>query len=292
MVKWWIPPLAPGETVDHFCMRARVSSIDNVNPHNNEVQSNVAYVPYVPGTGLRIGFMVGNDGRERLPVELQVTHTLPAGWGLKLIEQTRGLVLAPGESRRVHALVEIPDGRGSVLEAPFDGRIKGAVGKYGGYTGVLTQGRLDGAAFTACVAMLCADGAHLSGALKGHLDLATARFNGTLTGAVQDRTGTNPLDVHIEGCLRPDRVINIGQFAGTRPIGGLSIQVQMPLPHGSCFEELPPTSTKVSAAPTHRHRLKSARELLDSLDLDDAEVCDVDVRSVLLELTFKRRNSC
>jgi hypothetical protein len=47
--------------------------------------------------------------------------------------------------------------------------------------------------------------------------------------------------VHFSGCLRPDRRIEMGQVIQGRPAGGVSVQVQVPLPEGSCFEDLPPT---------------------------------------------------
>jgi Zn-dependent metalloprotease len=295
MVKWCIPPLESGETVDHFCMRARVFSINDVNPHNNEVQSNVAYTPYVPGTGFRMGFFVGNDRREAIPVDLVITHTLPRSWKFTLIEPLQGVILKPGETRRVHGIIDMPASPGPNLEAPFDGRIRGTLsGPHAGTcSGNLFGARLSGTHFTAQVAVNAHDGAHISGRFAGSLDLFTAQLEGALTGVVQSRQakGSRKIEVHLSACLRADRIINIGQYYRKEPLGGLSLQVQVPLPAGRCFEPLPPTATLVT--PTRMPGalcLENARDLIHCLDLPGKRVCSVDVRSVVIEVRFKRED--
>ena len=292
MVKWWIPPLETGETVDHFCLRARVFSISDVNSFNNEVQSNIAYTAYVPGSGLRAGFFVGNDRREPIPVELVIAHTLPVGWKFGLVEPVQGMILKAGETRRVHAIIEAAPAHGAQLEPPFDGRIRGEISgaHAGAYTGNLFQSRLSGGQFTAQVAVNIEDGANLSGRLTGVLHLATARFEGKVVGAIQRPHGkaSSQIEVHIQGCLRPDRIINIGQYHGKQALGGVSFQVQVPLPAGACFEALPPTDTLVKpVGASGRVCLENAAALLECLDLQKKHVCAIDVRSVLVELKFK-----
>ena len=177
MVKWWIPPLESGETVDHYCIRATVFSIDDVNPTNNTVQSNIAYAPYVPGQNFRMGFLAANDSRELLPIDVRITHTLPAGWKAGLIEQLAGQVLKPGESRRIHLSVDAADGD-TVLRDPFDGRVVVAADGHGTATGVLTDGRLADGSLTARMSLLAADGGHLSGTFAGTLDVHTWKLDG------------------------------------------------------------------------------------------------------------------
>ncbi|HET8588138.1 MAG TPA: M4 family metallopeptidase, partial [Nakamurella sp.] len=294
-VKWWIPPLETGETVDHFCIRATVFSIDDVNPTNNSVQSNIAYAPYTPGSGLRLGFLVANDSRELLPADIRVTHSLPEGWRAELIEQLRGTVLRPGENRRVHLQLHAAEG-GTVLREPFDGRVLGTAGDgLGAVDGVLTDGALSGGGFTARVALLAADGAHLTGSFRGSLDVHSWRIDGTVTGSVQRSTGTpgSPEKIALSGCLRPDRWVHIAQYRDGRAIGGLSVQVQVPVPAGSCFRELPPTDTAVTAKPgKDRGVLVDAGQLLDALSLHGRAVCAVDLRSVLVEIRFRRQDDC
>jgi Zn-dependent metalloprotease len=289
MVKWWIPPLEPGETVDHFCMRARVFSISDVDAFNNEVQSNVAYVPYVPGSGFRAGFFVGNERREPLPLELVVGHTLPEEWRFRFVEPVQGIVLKPGERRRIHAVIDAPASEGTRLEPPFDGRIRGRIsGEHGGsYVGTLFRSRFNGGQLTGQVSLNLHDGAHLSGQFSGALHVDTARFEGRAAGVLQrpHGKGTSKVEVQIEGWLRPDRVVNVGQYHGKQPLGGVSFQVQVPLPAGTGFEALPPTDTLVTPKHTPgRIRVENANELLDCLDLSDKKVRSIAVRSVIVEL--------
>lgn len=99
---------------------------------------------------------------------------------------------------------------------------------------------------------------------------------------------------HVKGCLRPDRVINIGQVYQGNVVGGVSFQVQVPLPQGTCFEELPPTGTMVT--PTGREPghlcLDDAGALIKCLELGSREVCAVDIRSVIVEVRFRRDPCC
>ncbi len=292
-IKWWIPPLEVGETVDHFCTRARVFSISDVNAHNNEVQSNVAYAAFVPGMMARFGFFVGNERPQAIPLDLLVSHSLPRDWKLRFLEPVEGVLLKPGEQRRLHALIELPQRAGSVLEAPFDGRLRGLLdGDVSGRAeGVLSNARLQGQQFDATVALTAEDGSHVAGRLAGSLDAATAQLSGWIDGSVQGAGGhgAKPARVSFKGCLRPNRVVNIGQRIGGIATSGLSVQLQVPLPQGSCFEELPPTDTKVPAPPKKGEAcLADAAELIKCLQLDSRRVCAVDVRSVVLELRFKR----
>lgn len=292
-VKWWIPPLEVGETVDHFCLRARVFSISDVNPHNSEVQSNIAYTAFVPGMMARFGFLVSNDRRQSLPLELVLSHTLPRDWKLRFLDPVQGLVLKPGETRRLHVSIDTPARAGSALEAPFDGRLRGVLSDpaIGPADGLLTQGRLNGTQLEAIVALTAADGTHVTGKFAGTLDVTSAHVDGWIDGSVQLRAGgpAKPGRIHFRGCLRPDRIVNIGQVIDGMPASGLSVQVQVPLPKGTCFEELPPTTTRVPLPPVKPDTcLTDAAELIKCLQLDARKVCSVDIRSVVLEVKFKR----
>ena len=71
-VKWYIPPLAAGETVNHFCLKAKATCTNDVNKYNNEVQSNIIYGPYIPDIPkeVKIEFNVGNPKTETIALEL------------------------------------------------------------------------------------------------------------------------------------------------------------------------------------------------------------------------------
>ncbi|HEY4286974.1 MAG TPA: M4 family metallopeptidase [Puia sp.] len=281
MIKWWIPPIEAGETVDHYCIKATVFSISDGNPVNNEVQSNIAYVPYTPGEGLRMGFFATNPFREAVPVNVKITNTLPKGWNVRVIEQINGLVLQPGETKRAHIVIDMPAKSNSNLEAPFDGQIKGTVNG-SSYTGNLFTAKLTGSGLKAQISLNTPDGRHMAGSFDGSLDLATGKFKGTLTG--------NNGQQAIEGCLRPSRIVNIGQYYKSEAFGGFSMQVQVPLPQGSCFEALPPTDVYVSGTNTGsggKNCIEGAEEIIKCLDMSKRDVCSVKLKSMLVEIKFK-----
>jgi Zn-dependent metalloprotease len=296
MVKWWIPPIATGETVNHYCIRARVFAINDVNASNSEVQSNIAYLPYVPGTGLRIGFFAGNDRLQPMPAELVLTHTLPEAWSARFLEPVGRIVLKPGESRRFHVVVDAPPTASDALLAPLNGRVHGEGNNgLGAFTGTLTAAAYADGILHGRMALLAADGSALTGAFRGRLDPTTARFEGTVEGGWQRVTGQTvaAAEFRVSGCLRPDRVVNIGQYANGEPVGGLTVQVQVPLPSGSCFEPLPPTDTAVRPTATHDAGcIDQAVGLLDCLRFKDQRICSVDIRSVNVEVTFERPDRC
>lgn len=295
MVKWWIPPLDAGETVDHFCIRAHVSSINDINPHNNEVQSNIAYTPYVPGS-FRAGFFIGNSYREAIPLDLRMDHTLPKEWTLRLLEPVQGVFLKSGEIRRVHALIDIPHVSDQNLQAPFNGRIVGSIsGSHSGeFIGNLFRSALKGQTFTAQITLNTKMGDHVSGQFNGLLNLSTGKLNGSLTGVIQLKSGkhSEKTVLHVEGCLRPDRLINISQYYQGQPLGGISLQVQVPLPSGSCFQELPPADTFFIPEKSHGTPgtcQENAKSLIECLGfVSKEEVYSVKIRSVLVEVKFKQ----
>ena len=194
----------------------------------------------------------------------------------------------------MHVDINMPANAGSRLEAPFDGKI---IGNFSGkivsdFNGNLFNGSLNGNRFQAQMAVTTIDGSNVVGKFDGTLDLATARFKGTLTGNVQSANvkETTSISLHAEGCLRPTRVVNIGQYYKGQPLGGITVQVQVPLPEGSCFEKLPPTDIYVipeKAKEQEKPCLKNAIELVNCLDIHKEDVCSVKLKSILVEIKFK-----
>jgi len=290
MVKWWIPPIETGETVDHYCIRARTFSISDSNTYNNEVQSNIAYVPYVPGS-FHMGFFANNPLQRAIPLELKLTDSLPKGWNVQLLEHVTNTILKPGESIRIHAEIKMPHNAGGRLEAPFNGSITGQfTGKIStSFSGNLFNASLTGYAFKAQMSVGTADGRHVDGKFDGTLNLDTGRFKGTLTGNIQSDK-TEAIALQAEGCLRPTRAINIGQYHKGQPLGGITIQVQVPLPEGSCFEKLPPTDIYVIPEKSNdqdKPDIDNALELVKCLNVGKQEVCGVKLKSILVEIKFK-----
>jgi hypothetical protein len=293
MIKWWVPPIEAGETVDHYCIKATLFSITDVNATNNEVQSNVAYVPYVPGEGFRMGFFASNPFREMIPVDIKLNHTLPKGWNVHIIEQTNGLLLKPGESKRAHIIIDMPKKNDFALEAPFDGQIKGQVNDTGhttSYTGGLFNGQLNGSGFKAQLSINTSTGEHFTGRFDGNLDVTTGKFKGMFKSLDDGKKTTKHT---IEGCLRPHRIVNVGQYHKGQAFGGFSMQVQVPLPQGGCFEELPPTDVYVSTTTPgegpkgNKKCIEGAGEIIRCLDIKDKDVCSVKLKSILVEIKFK-----
>ena len=290
MVKWWIPPIESGETVDHYCIRARTFSISDANTHNNEVQSNIAYVAYVPGS-FHMGFFANNPLQRAIPLELKLTNTLPKGWNVQLLEQVNQTILKPGESLRVHAEIKMPHNAGGRIEAPFNGMVRGQfTGKLTStFNGNLFNAALTGYTFKAQMSVSTDDGSHVNGTFEGTLDLETGRFKGTVSGNMQGDK-IQAVVLHAEGCLRPTRVINIGQYYKGQPLGGITIQVQVPLPEGSCFEKLPPTDVYVVPEKSKDHGkpgIENAFELVKCLNVGKQEVFGINLKSILVEIKFK-----
>ena len=69
-------------------MKAVATCSNDVNKFNNEVQSNIAYVPYksIAG-GSKTAFSVGNPTEETIPLELHIDSNLPAGWKAWTLEE-------------------------------------------------------------------------------------------------------------------------------------------------------------------------------------------------------------
>jgi hypothetical protein len=295
-VKWWIPPIESGETVDHYCIRARLFSISDGNSYNNEVQSNVAYVAYVPGS-FHFAFFAYNPKDRAIPLEIKLDDTLPKGWRVRLIEQATNRVLKPGESVRLHADIVMPANAGGRIEAPFDGTVTGRLsGKiHSEFNGNLFNASLKGEQFHAQMAVTTSEGNNINGKFAGTLDLATARFKGTLIGKIQDSESKDAKAeiIKAEGCLRPTRVVNIGQYLKGEPLGGITVQVQVPLPEGSCFEKLPPTDVYVVPEKTTKDEqgsLENVERLLNTLDIHKQNIRSVRLKSVLVEIEFKNDN--
>src|SRR5262249_44333634 len=82
-VKWAIPPLPPGSQVDRFCIKAVVTASNDVNPFNNEVQSNVVYVPLALAKSFKLALWSGNRTPRSAILELGVESTLPPGWAVE-----------------------------------------------------------------------------------------------------------------------------------------------------------------------------------------------------------------
>jgi Zn-dependent metalloprotease len=250
-IKWHIPPLAAGETVNHFCLRATVTSSNDVNPYNNEVQSNIAYTSYTPGMGLTMDFVAGNPTEKAIPLELVVQTTLPKGWDVSLPDSQQAERLEPKDERVLQAVINMATGAEQGLEPPFDGDIEGEMYGYvsGPFSGTLSETKWDGESLKGLFAANVEYIGFVAGEFQGWLNPSTGEIKGAVRGSFQyeQKEGDEQAPIAVRGCLRPWRQLNISQLVDGQPIGGITIQVQVPLPPGPCAQELPPTDTNVPA---------------------------------------------
>lgn len=251
-VKWYIPPLAAGETVDHFCIKAVVTASNDVNPHNNEVQSNIAYTAYTPAVPARATFLAGNPFQDReIPVALTLDAVLPEHWKAAIEEDFDGVYLKPGETRTFTVRIHMAPGADARLDAPFDGNLDGHLyGDVSGrFTGSLSDIVLEGAGIRGRLAAQLPHAGLLTGTLIATIDLSTGQVKGKVVGSHPCADIDKPVCVGVEACLRPSRRVEVSQWDGSELIGGVTLQIQVPFKHGPCARELPPTNTRVTPEP-------------------------------------------
>jgi hypothetical protein len=234
MVKWSIPPIPAGETVDHYCIRAIVSATNDVNNHNNEVQSNIAYTLFSGITNgiAELAFVVTNPTRKTIPVDLLVETTVPEGWTVGLEGLDRRRRLKRQEELTIRLTVEAPPGGALPLAPPFDGRVDGDV--RGCWAGAL-RGHLyaasdDPARLTGRLSGHVADLGELTGAFEGRLDPDTGALRGRWSTRGGCGKGTVEMCLLVDARLHPVRSVDIGQRIAGEAVGGVTLWIQVPLP--------------------------------------------------------------
>lgn len=245
---WSIPPKAQGEYIDHFCLKAEITSDNDVNPYNNIVQSNITYAAYDPLNPQFFHFMVGNPTKETIPVQIKVDSELPRGWETH-VDQMEIKKLEPGEQHMARIHIGMPAGADKKLEPPFNGEVVGEVFGMltGQFKGVLSDTRMAREKLTGRIALNLEMIGSFIGTFEGKLDAHTGDLNGRATGTYCCPGGAQNkrMCVGVKACLRPLRRISISQTVGDKTIGGLTIQVQVPMPPHRYARALPPTDTYV-----------------------------------------------
>jgi Zn-dependent metalloprotease len=250
-IKWHIPPLVAGETVDHFCLKAVVTSTNDVNPHNNEVQSNVGYTAYSPMTPATAIFVAGNPFQDReIPVALKLETVLPERWKAVIEEDFGGVYLKPGEALNFTIKVQMPPGADARLQPPLDGNLDGHLyGDVSGrFIGSLSDVALEGTGIRGRFAAQLPHIGPLVGTFTGTIDLSTGQVKGKVVG-VHCIGLDKQVCVGVEACLRPSRRVEVSQWDGAELIGGVTLQIQVPSKQGPCARELTPTNTRVKPEP-------------------------------------------
>ncbi len=252
-VKWCIPPLSSGETVHHFCLKAVVTSSNDVNPHNNQVQSNIAYTAYSPPAPAKMAFVAGNPFREKeIPIQLKIESTLPKGWRAHILEEVKDELLKPGEDRPFTIAVETRPGADERLEMPLDGDVHGQLygDMSGPITGSLTDTVLEGQTLKGLFSGTIPHIGGIVGTFSGTIDLNTGQVKGRIIGPHPCVKVAERICMALDGCLRPWRRVNISQWEGPNLLGGISVQIQVPWKKGPCAFRLPPTDTEVAVPKT------------------------------------------
>ena len=100
-----------------------------------------------------------------------------------------------------------------------------------------------------------------TGMFEGKLDTRSGDLSGKATGVYCCAGAANGkrMCVGVKACLRPLRRINISQIAGDTTIGGLTIQIQVPMPLHRYARPLPPTDTYVMPEKKQKRRLKKIK---------------------------------
>lgn len=227
MINWWIPPLAAGEVVDHFCLKAVATATNDVNPHNNEAQSNIAYVPYA--SGLFRSFRFWNEAILRSPrrFETLIDVTLPPRW--RVSGPTPDPHPDGSKGHAVSLRIEMPGDARERIEAPFDGKVVGRLtgSPAGEVWGALTAVTGEPERLTGRVALALAELGTVLGVFNGRLDPRTAAVRGRVAGLFQNAATGRPdmVDVRLEGQLEPWRRINVSQRVDGQTVGGLTVQI-------------------------------------------------------------------
>jgi hypothetical protein len=250
-VKWHLPPLGPGETVDHFCLRVTLACAD-VNPFNNQAQSNIAYVGYTPGAPLRLKFAAGNPLTRRIRAALSVAAELPAGWRATLTGGPAEFSLGRGDELAREIVIDMAPGADAQLVPPFDGVVQGELhGPLSGpYRGALTGATRKGSTLSGRLAIDLAAIGPVHGTFTGTVDLATGAIEGAVVASLQNAaTGeVRQVGVGLAGRLRPWRRVHVDQTADGARIGGFSIQIQGATPGNLDAAAMRGTATRAPQA--------------------------------------------
>lgn len=234
-VMWSIPPHAPDEEVDHYCIRASITASNDVNPQNKNVQSNVAYFMMARMKIHSMGFHIGNPKKKPIRAQLRVMHNFPAGWVITVRENVNNILLQPLTEQLVHLDIKRPEGSSvdddTRCSPPYDGEIKGKVWGCitGPVSGTLTKTSAYGSRIQGQIALKLAGSCNLIvGRFKGRLDCEKGKLTGTITSTDSCGCSKKKVCIPFEGSIRPIRRVEIEQFVDNEILGGVSFQLQIP----------------------------------------------------------------
>jgi Zn-dependent metalloprotease len=250
-VNWYLDPALVTPDVDHFCVRATLecAAANHDNDYPYQVQSNVQYVMGDSIRSTLIKFRLENWLNERVPVDIQISHTLPKGFRIRYegAAPLTGALLEYSEPFNVKYRIMPPAGQTARLLPPFNGTVRGTMkgGLEGAFEGELSEVKFSGAlplpdrriqtlkisghlvgrvnkgrAIAKCT---------FHGAFSGTLNVSTGVLKGKVQGSSTSASGYNPeVRAEIEATLEPLRIVNFTQRVKGAITGGVSLVFQKP----------------------------------------------------------------
>ncbi|MCK6591484.1 MAG: M4 family metallopeptidase, partial [Polyangiaceae bacterium] len=277
-VRWYLDPTYVTPEVDHFCVRAVVSAAapNNTNNCPNEVQSNVQHVMPDELDKITIGFNVHNWGKEPIPADIRVEHTLGEGVRVVFAGKTplRKLVLKPKSKVPLQWKLALPPKAPARMEPPYNGRVSAKLsGAFTGtFEGELSEARVIGVmpalvtkkpsvklegALSGTVKRGAVSGA-LHGKFKGTFDLRLGKLAGTVVGGLSlpGQAFEPQIKIRVEGALEPLRAIHFTQLINGKATGGITVRIKPPKLRSAVRDEEPRGQKK--AAPKKAASKKAA----------------------------------
>lgn len=251
-VNWYLDPALITPDVDHFCLRAAIEcgAANHDNDYPYQVQSNVQHVSGDAIKSTLVKFRAENWRQEAVPLDLEVSHTLPKGFRVRYegtipLKEAR---LVREKPFTVKYRIMAPSRMATRLEPPFEGAVKAKIS--GDLTGHF-EGEFSNVEFhalpevsarnqtlkitgTLVGAVLNARGpvkAMIHGAFTGELNLTSGKLTGRIIGPVHTPSGMVPaMKTKLEGTLEPLRIVNFTQRVKGVVAGGVSVLLHMPKP--------------------------------------------------------------
>ena len=236
-VNWYLDPTEISDEVDHFCLRAKIlcDAPNHDNDYENYVQSNVHHVLVDSDEDgdWSIDFRAANfHSKKRIPVDIRVDHTLPAGAVITAKEDWGELRLKPGEERTIGYQVKVPGRALSELRPPFNCEIKGKLhgelcGRFRGNVSELKYDRRR-KRFSGLLAGDLLDLGTVTGRMEAQIDLdrrsvkgrAIVRFT-----PFSARMKGGSRAVGVRGELDPVRIVNFTQLVEGEAVGGVTVRL-------------------------------------------------------------------
>lgn len=219
----------PIDDFDHFCVRVRIFTENDVNTCNNMAQHNFVDVTIHPGASYETLMIIANPDPERnIEMLLRLHASVPRSWTV-LLDDARvpeKLPLQGNEKRVAKLSVQTP--RTRHIEAPLDGTVAALIGERARYP---LRARLEDSTFdtesSRFKGTLTMEGrTRLVAAISGHIvDLDTGDFEGTLSGTALRYGKPVALRDKIRGRLTPERRVSLGGSVNGTDVGGVDLNL-------------------------------------------------------------------